>query len=207
MLNAEIDFKEQMVEARRRQILIGASRIFAKKGYHKATTKEIARAAGVAEGTIYNYFNNKRELLLAMVAMIATQGFKNKILDRPPDDPREFLTLVLQDRYEVVQNYGHVIAPLVAEMFNDADLREAIYNELFKPILVLVEQYLQNHIDAGRLKPINPLIITRTIIGAMIVNTASKLSKLEPRYENVPGDLMIEQIVSLILDGLLVDEC
>jgi AcrR family transcriptional regulator len=207
MLNPEIDFKEQMVEARRRQILIGASTVFAKKGYHKATTKEIARAAGVAEGTIYNYFNNKRELLLAMVAMIATQGFKNKILDRPPDDPREFLTLVLQDRYQLVQDYGHVIAPLVAEIFNDTDLREAVYNELFKPLLVLIEQYLQSHIDAGRLKPIDPLIITRTIIGAMIVNTASKLSKLEPRYENVPSDLMIEQIVSLILGGLLVDEC
>jgi hypothetical protein len=38
--------------------------VFTEKGYHKATTKEIARAASISEGTIYNYFNNKRELLV-----------------------------------------------------------------------------------------------------------------------------------------------
>jgi AcrR family transcriptional regulator len=206
MLNTEIDFKEQMIETRRTQILVGAARVFAEKGYHKATTKEIARAAGIAEGTIYNYFANKRELLLAMVAMIATRSFKSKILDHSPNNTREFLTTVLRDRYEVIKEYGHVIAPLLAEMFADADLREAIYNELLKPILILVEQYMQHHIDAGRLRPINPLIITRTIIGAMVINAASKVSKIESRYEDISADSMIDQIVSLILDGLVIDD-
>ena len=67
MIGATADFKEQMAEARRTQILMGAAQVFAEKGYHKSTTKEIATAAGVSEGTIYNYFGNKRELLLAMV--------------------------------------------------------------------------------------------------------------------------------------------
>ena len=60
MLDPNTDFKGQMIEARRTQILMGAAQVFAKKGFHKATTKEIAQAAGVAEGTIYNYFKNKR---------------------------------------------------------------------------------------------------------------------------------------------------
>ena len=67
VLNEPIDFKEQMAEARRRQILMGAAQVFAEKGFHKATTKQIAKAGGVSEGTIYNYFKNKRELLVAMI--------------------------------------------------------------------------------------------------------------------------------------------
>jgi AcrR family transcriptional regulator len=205
MLNSEIDFKEQMVEARRAQILVGAARVFAKKGYHKATTKEIAKTAGVAEGTIYNYFSNKRELLLAMVARIGTQNFKASILDQPPDDPREFLRMIFRDRFQMIKDYGHVIAPLAAEMFADTDLREAMYNELVKPIIMLVEQYMQHHIDAGRLRPINPLIITRAIIGALLINSTFKLTGLDARYEDISPEAMIEQILSLILDGLLVD--
>ena len=66
MFEDPVDFKEQMAEARRMQILMGASQVFAEKGYHQATTKEIAKAAGVSEGTIYNYFANKRELLVEL---------------------------------------------------------------------------------------------------------------------------------------------
>ena len=166
MSDAAIDFKELRFETRRRQILVGASQVFAEKSYHKATTKEIARAAGVSEGTIYNYFNNKRELLLAMMAMFATESLKTNILDQPPEDPREFLRLILRDRFQLLQEHGQLLVPLMAEIFSDTDLREAVYHEIFKPILASLEHYMQQQIDAKRLRPINPLIIARTFMGS-----------------------------------------
>jgi len=48
------------------KILYTAKTIFAEKGYNKATMMEIASAAGVAEGTIYEYFKNKEDLLLSI---------------------------------------------------------------------------------------------------------------------------------------------
>ncbi len=93
MLNESIDFKEQMAEVRRSQILMGAAQVFAEKGFHKATTKQIAKAGGVSEGTIYNYFKNKRELLLALIDSIGLQSFKNIVMAvEPPDNPKEFLS-------------------------------------------------------------------------------------------------------------------
>ena len=59
--------KHQSLESdqqRRTQILEAAAAVFAEKGFHKATTKEIARVAGISEGTIYNYFAQKRDLHL-----------------------------------------------------------------------------------------------------------------------------------------------
>jgi len=85
-------FKEQMVEARRTQILLGAAQVFADKGFHKATTKEIAKAAGVSEGTIYNYFNTKRELLFALIDLVGAQSLKTVIEAHRQDDPHAFLT-------------------------------------------------------------------------------------------------------------------
>lgn len=51
---------------RRQTILDGAVRVFAEKGFFNATVAEIARAAGVADGTIYLYFKSKDDLLLSI---------------------------------------------------------------------------------------------------------------------------------------------
>ena len=48
------------------RILGSAEKVFAEKGYHKATIGDIARMGSVAEGTVYEYFKNKEDLLLAI---------------------------------------------------------------------------------------------------------------------------------------------
>lgn len=206
MLPDPVDFKEQMAEARRQQILMGAAQVFVEKGFHKATTKEIAKAAGVAEGTIYNYFDNKRDLLVAMIDLIGAQSLKRVITTDPPEDPRQLLTNVMQDRFQLAQEWGAHMAPIFAEIFNDEELRETLYQQVLMPVIGHVEQHLQNFVDAGRLRPVDPVIVTRAMFGAVIVNLGLKLSNVDPRYENFSIDSIIEQLVSLFLDGLLVDD-
>ncbi|MDA8404505.1 MAG: helix-turn-helix domain containing protein, partial [Desulfobacteraceae bacterium] len=45
------------------QILNAAIKVFAEQAYHKATISQVAKAAGVADGTIYIYFKNKADIL------------------------------------------------------------------------------------------------------------------------------------------------
>src|SRR5947209_20545439 len=58
--------QEQLIAARRNQILDAATKVFAKKGFHPTTIKDIAKEAGIADGTIYNYFENKMSLMLGI---------------------------------------------------------------------------------------------------------------------------------------------
>lgn len=58
--------RQRRVARRRQEILAAAARVFARKGYAGATTKEIAEEADVAEGTLYNYFGGKRDILRAV---------------------------------------------------------------------------------------------------------------------------------------------
>ena len=53
-------------EDKRARILESAVKVFAEKGFFGATVAEVARAAGVADGTIYLYFKSKDELLLTL---------------------------------------------------------------------------------------------------------------------------------------------
>ena len=59
--------QELVTAARRKQILDAATQVFAEKGFHRATIKDIARVARIADGTIYTYFTRKDEILLAVL--------------------------------------------------------------------------------------------------------------------------------------------
>ena len=62
----EYAYKDTSDEYKKSRILKAAERIFSDKGYDAATMSEIAGAAGVAEGTIYTYFENKRDVLFSL---------------------------------------------------------------------------------------------------------------------------------------------
>src|SRR5690242_255402 len=53
---------------RRREILHAAARVFARDGYHAATTDDIARAMGVTKGVIYYYFRAKEDIFEEVVS-------------------------------------------------------------------------------------------------------------------------------------------
>jgi AcrR family transcriptional regulator len=206
MLEPSIDFKEQMAEARRMQILMGAAQVFVEKGFHKATTKEIAKAAGVSEGTIYNYFDTKRELLVALMDTVVTDSLKRIIFENPPENPRDLFKAIMRDRFQLAQEKGPVIIPVVAEVFNDVELRELLYQRVLTPIASYLEQYVQTHIDSGQFRQIDPVIVTRAMMGALVMTYAIKLTNLDPRYENIAEEDLFEQLASLFLDGLLISD-
>lgn len=61
--------RERQKADRERRILKSAARLFRQSGYEGAKIERIAEAAGVSSGTIYNYYQNKGDLLVAIVAM------------------------------------------------------------------------------------------------------------------------------------------
>ncbi len=67
------DRRERRIAARKIQILDAAARVFSHLGYERATTREIAEAADVSEGTLYNYFSNKQALLIGVAKRYADE--------------------------------------------------------------------------------------------------------------------------------------
>ena len=61
------------VEAKESSILDAAEKIFAQVGFDGAKVSDIARAASVAEGTVYLYYKNKQDLLAGVVGRFWTQ--------------------------------------------------------------------------------------------------------------------------------------
>lgn len=80
---------------KRQRIVEAAIAVFAEKGFHSARVSDIARRAGVADGTIYLYFHNKDDLLLSifeekMELLLAELRRAIEGLDSPIDRMRAF---------------------------------------------------------------------------------------------------------------------
>lgn len=59
--------KEREFQARRKEILAAATRLFARTGYHGTTMSEIAKEAEFSTGSLYNFFQNKEELYFSLL--------------------------------------------------------------------------------------------------------------------------------------------
>jgi len=81
-------------ERTRKAILKAASELFSRKGFHRTTTKAITRKAGIAEGTLFNYFRTKEDLALYFFQQQLSELMewfrRNKRLQRAPLSERLF---------------------------------------------------------------------------------------------------------------------
>jgi TetR/AcrR family fatty acid metabolism transcriptional regulator len=102
---------------KRLAILDGAVRVFAEKGFFNTTVAEIARAAGVADGTIYLYFKSKDDLLLSVFdekMQLLCEEARKAIADAPT--AAEALRRVCEVHLAAVQANPAVAAVLIVEL-------------------------------------------------------------------------------------------
>ena len=69
-----------LVERRRTQIADAAVEMFLERGFHKTTTRQIARAAGISNGLLYEYVSSKEDILYLVCTLIHTE-MQNAVSD------------------------------------------------------------------------------------------------------------------------------
>ncbi|MFJ7953991.1 TetR/AcrR family transcriptional regulator [Lysinibacillus sp. NPDC096418] len=68
---------ESLIAIRREQMIQGAIKLFKEKGFHRATTREIAKAAGFSIGTLYEYIRTKEDVLYLVCDSIYKQSMES----------------------------------------------------------------------------------------------------------------------------------
>jgi len=157
--------RERRVAARRIQILDAAARLFAEKGFHRTTTKDIAEAADVSEGTLYNYFENKEDMLLGIMSRLSeSQHLTPSLIWSIPDDARQFLFTMLSQRKQFVEENGTMLQSVFSEILVDPDLRRQYYQELLVPSFELLEAHLHARRDLGQIRDVDLPLAVRVLI-------------------------------------------
>ncbi|SSC72062.1 unnamed protein product [Ciceribacter sp. T2.26MG-112.2] len=101
---------------RNRRILEAATILFREQGYDSARIEDIAEMAEVSVGTLYNYYQNKGDMLVATVSMEVTEVLEagELIVANPPLNVNEALSALIN------QYYDHSLVYLSKEMWRTA---------------------------------------------------------------------------------------
>ncbi len=88
--------KRRRVGDKRDRILKAAVKVFARNGFHATRVSEVAKAAGVADGTIYLYFESKEELLFSLFEDRVSKllAFMRDELPKKPDAPARLRAII-----------------------------------------------------------------------------------------------------------------
>ena len=197
------DRKQQITRQRQEQILGAALHVFSRHGFDGATLPDIAREAGVAVGTIYNYYRNKRELLVASVARFVIQPF-TEVIQRPSlAGDAAYISAIMENRLNLGLENVERFLPLLSDIQRDPELRRSYTQQVLKPVFGMMEKYYASRINQGAFRDVNPAIVTRAI-GGMVIGFML-LYRMEGDSSPVHGvnrKQLADELTELVLKGL-----
>ncbi|MEE9502674.1 MAG: TetR/AcrR family transcriptional regulator [Candidatus Aminicenantaceae bacterium] len=160
-------------EEKKTQILEASIRVFAEKGWNKTKISDIAEAADIGKGTVYEYFRSKDEVFAASFRYFMAQA-ETIVAGRltPIDDPLERLWAYFSSWADILESeyvdYLEIVIDFWAEgirskgRFSSVDLMRVYYDNR-----TFIEGLLEECIAQDKIKPIDTKIVASIIIGAL----------------------------------------
>src|SRR5579884_1966971 len=162
----------KVVEDRREQIIDAAMRVFAEKGFTRATNKDIAHEAGITPGLIYYYFESKEALLNAIIETRSPirlmTTFSQHMLTMPP---QLFMRYVIQQVLDIVEseNFVGLIRVILPEvMHGDNPEMSSIFGSTILRIIGFLGNFLETKMQNGELRQANVPVTTQIILGSVM---------------------------------------
>lgn len=154
---------------KRERILDAAERVFARHGFYTARVAEIARDAGVADGTIYLYFKSKDDLLISLfesrMERVNTE-LQAKVgeVDTAPEKIRVFLNAYAA----LAKEHPHVAEVLTIELRQSSKFMKEYANPRFGEFLRMLAHIVEQGQKAGELDNKIPAhVAARALFGAI----------------------------------------
>lgn len=189
-------------EERRSAIIAAAAQVFAANGYERATTREIARVAEVAEGTLYRHFAGKRELLTAVMQLTLLDSITTYLTKTMETDDEAILQALLRDRFEVISNNRDLLKVIISQAFFDTKLADQLGKQVFLPAVSIISEYLNRRIKDGTFCPMPLEVPVCAIMGTVF----SQIMFITMFPQKVQSDSereeLIHHLTRLILDGI-----
>jgi len=188
---------------KRDRILRAAVKIFSRKGFFNSKVSEIARAAEVADGTIYLYFRNKDDLLISL--------FEEKMGEVVADVRRriadggnalEKLKIFIENHMDLLEREAGLVEVLQVELRQSTKFLKDYTPVKFFEYLEIISDILEEGKREGVFRPdLNISIARRAIFGALDELSLTYILSRKPKYHPT---VTAAELCRLLLEGLRV---
>lgn len=173
-------------EERRQQIAEAALRIISGRGVHRLTALELAKAVGIADGTIFRHFKDKGEIVRAAIEHL--DGLLFQDFPPPQKDPIDRLEDFFVRRLKMVQKLPEVFLAAFSDRLEEAAGEEAsgLVRSMVERSQRFVQECLAEAQAEGLIDPkLSVHVLTRVVIGTL---QASAFAQRHTRAKGKPLD-------------------
>jgi AcrR family transcriptional regulator len=195
------DLKAKTQQLRRDHILDCAIKVFDAEGFRGATIHTIAQAAGVSDGTVYNVFENKEDILLAVLQRLLQSSLQTAPAPPPNITLDQLLRLMVASRWDGMTPEVLAMMRVVwSEALINRDLASQYCETILAPTLAAPEPLFQHMLERGEMSDTDIPMAIRTMAATFIGFTMLKLlgdPVVNERSADVPA-----QLAEILLTGL-----
>ena len=185
------------------KVLKAAQKLFARYGYDGTTTKELAETAGIAEGTLFRHFTNKKAILVE----VATNGWIELLTDLLTELSEmanyEAISHVMYKRMLRLGDNYDMMRVCFMEVQLHPDLRDRIQSEVIEKMTDVAEAFFQTAMERGVYRRMNPRVIAQVFLGMFVVAGFSHETIDQPVASPQEMKEMAEGLADIFLNGVL----
>lgn len=147
------EIKEILYQARRKQIVDAAIVVISQQGFQRTTIKQIAQQANIADGTIYNYFKNKKAIFFAIMERMAEGEIGDLMEAQEAQRPfATFITDYMQNRMDEMHRDFPLLKAVLPELMSNDQLQQMFNDDLLADGMSMAESYLNDLMTQGSLQ-------------------------------------------------------
>lgn len=190
-------------------ILESAVKIFSEKGFNAATTNEIAKEAGIAEGTIFRYFKTKKDILHKIIIR-SIDLLGHKIVIKPLEDlieknnslnEKELLKEIVKERLSLVNKNFPLIKVILTEAMVSKEIREIWINKIVLNGINILSNIIERGIENGTFKKVNSITAIRSL-ASMIISYMLHKNLINNSLPVDEDDKEIDTILEIFFNGI-----
>jgi AcrR family transcriptional regulator len=155
------------------KVVHAAAQLFARQGYHGTSTREIARLADISENTLFRYFEHKEELFwTALRSRLSGLELRRDLLSGIADgaSPEIVLPQIFAQWVDTAILRPELLR-LIAVAFIELRWKAAdVCHEYLSPIFSAVNRYLARNIENGKLRNVDPSLLTAALATSVMVH-------------------------------------
>ncbi|HEB89400.1 MAG TPA: TetR/AcrR family transcriptional regulator, partial [Deltaproteobacteria bacterium] len=174
----------------RQKLIEAAVDCFERHGFDETTTAMIAARAGVAVGTVYNYFTDKREIILELLNQTDREVAEEVIAQLEPaswqgtTDPRERTRTLIDAIFHTQRLRPGIQRILWAQYFKDPDFREP-FEALRKRMSDAIDDFIAAVDEAGLCRPdLDRETASFVVLNAVQWNSAQAFLNEDPAFRD-----------------------
>ncbi|BAY64122.1 MULTISPECIES: TetR/AcrR family transcriptional regulator [Calothrix] len=190
----------------RTRILQAAQKLFASQGFDGTTTRDLAQAAGVAEGTLFRHFPNKKAILVE----VATSGWVDILTDLLTElsemGSYKAVAQVMRRRMWNLHKNVDLMKVCFMEVQFHPDLRDRIQSDVIEKMTDVAEAFFQTAMDKGIYRQTDAKLVAKVFLGMFAIAGFSNNTLMEPNASPQEMQQMAEGLADIFLNGVLAKE-